>query len=125
MRAGPSRGNWRRACRSEWQRDGVLQLGKEPLDEIALAVEPLAEGRLPLAVALRRDVGRGAFVLDQFADAAGVVGLVCQHDGARAEMVEQRVGDLPVMRLPGGQAEPDREALRVDDDVDLGREPAA
>jgi hypothetical protein len=29
------------------------------------------------------------------------------------------------MRLPSGQAEPDREALRVDDDVDLGREPAA
>jgi hypothetical protein len=40
-------------------------------------------------------------------------------------VVEQCVGDLPVMRLPGGQAEPDREALRVDDDVDLCREPAA
>ena len=40
-------------------------------------------------------------------------------------MVEQRIGDLPVMRLPGGQAEPDRKALRVDDDMDLGREPAA
>ena len=40
-------------------------------------------------------------------------------------MVEQRVGDLPVVRLPGGQAEPDRETLRVDDNVDLGREPAA
>jgi hypothetical protein len=39
-------------------------------------------------------------------------------------MVEQRVGDLPVMRLPCRQAEPDREPLRVDDDVDLGREPA-
>jgi hypothetical protein len=36
-------------------------------------------------------------------------------------MVEQPVGYLPVMPLPGGQAEPDREALRVDDDVDLGR----
>jgi hypothetical protein len=40
-------------------------------------------------------------------------------------MVEQAVGDLPVVRLPGGQAEPDREALRVNDDVDLGREPAS
>jgi hypothetical protein len=43
----------------------------------------------------------------------------------RAEMIEQRVGDLPVMRLPSGQAEPDREALRIDNDVDLRREPAA
>jgi hypothetical protein len=40
-------------------------------------------------------------------------------------VVEQRVDDLPVVRLPGRQAEPDREALRVDDDVDLGREPAS
>jgi hypothetical protein len=40
-------------------------------------------------------------------------------------MVEQRVGDLPVMRLPCRQAEPDREPLRVHDDVDLGREAAA
>jgi hypothetical protein len=39
-------------------------------------------------------------------------------------MVEQRVGDLPVMRLPCRQAEPDRETLRVNDDVDLGREAA-
>jgi hypothetical protein len=40
-------------------------------------------------------------------------------------MIEQCVCDLPVMRLPCGQAESDREALRVDADVDLGREPAA
>ena len=40
-------------------------------------------------------------------------------------MVEQSILDLPVMRLPGGQTEPDREALCIDDDMDLGREPAA
>jgi hypothetical protein len=40
-------------------------------------------------------------------------------------MVEQRVGDLPVVRLSSCQAEPDREPLRVYDDVDLGRQPAA
>lgn len=41
-----------------------------------------------------------------------------------AEVIEQAISDLPVMCFPGGQGEPDREALRVDDDVDLGREPA-
>ena len=41
------------------------------------------------------------------------------------EVVEQGVGDLPVVCLSSGQAEPDREPLRVDDDVDLGREPSA
>lgn len=103
----------------------MLQLREEPLDEVALAVEPFAEARLPLAVALGRDVGRGALFLDQITDAVGVIGLVRQHYGAWAEMVEQLIGDLPIVRLPGGQTEPDREPLRVDDDVDLGREPAS
>jgi hypothetical protein len=63
--------------------------------------------------------------LDQFTDAVSVVGLVGQHNGVRAEMVEKRVNDLPVVRLPCRQAEPDREPLRVDDRVDFGRETAA
>lgn len=103
----------------------VLQFGEEPLDQVALAVEPLAEAWLPLSVALGRDVGRSALILYQFADAVGIIGLVRQHDGARAKMIEQRVRNLSVVCLPSCQAEPDREALRVDDDVDLGREPAA
>jgi len=40
-------------------------------------------------------------------------------------MVEQGVGSLPVMRLSSCQAEPDREALRVNDRVDFGCEPAS
>jgi hypothetical protein len=103
----------------------VLQLGEEPLDEVALAVEPLAEARLPAPVALRRDIGRRALILDQLADAIGVVGLVGQHDGSRAEMIEEAIGDLAAVRLPSGQAEPDREALGIDDDVDFGRKPAS
>ena len=103
----------------------MLQLREEPFDQVALAVQAFAEARFPAAVSLRRDVGRGTLLLDQLADAVGVVGLVGQYDGARAEVIQQRVGDLPVMVLPCGQAEPDRQALRVDNDVDLGREPAA
>lgn len=38
-------------------------------------------------------------------------------------MVEQSVGNLPIMRLSGRRHEPDREPLRIDDGVDLGREP--
>jgi hypothetical protein len=58
-------------------------------------------------------------------DAVGVVGFIGQHDGARPKVVEQGVGSLLVMRLPSCQAEPDREALRVNDRVDLGCEPAS
>lgn len=47
---------------------------------------------------------------------------VRQHNGAWAEMIKLRVGDLPVMRLPGGQVELVREPLCVDDDMGLSRE---
>ncbi|ANI78473.1 hypothetical protein EP837_02065 [Sphingobium sp. EP60837] len=40
-------------------------------------------------------------------------------------MIEQRISDLSVMRLSRRQAEPDREAVRVNDGVDFGREPAS
>ena len=103
----------------------MLELGEEALDQVALAVEPLAEAGFPLPIGFGRDVRGGSLRLDQLTDAVRVICLVRQHDGAWAEMVEQRVGDLSVMRLPGCQAEPDRKALRIDDDVDLGREPAA
>jgi hypothetical protein len=40
-------------------------------------------------------------------------------------MIKQSVGDLPAMRLSCGQAEPDRQPLRIDDDVDFGCKPAS
>lgn len=103
----------------------MLQLREEPLDVVPLSVEALAKAGLPLAIAFRWDIGCGTLLLDQFADAIGIIGLVGEDDGARAEVVEQRVGDPTVMRLSCRQAEPDREALRVDDDMDLGREPTS
>ena len=42
----------------------------------------------------------------------------------RVEVIEQRVGDPPVVRLSRRQAEAVREPSCIDDDVDLGREPS-
>lgn len=64
-------------------------------------------------------------LLDQLADAVGVVGFVSQGGGTGAEVVQQLIGDLPIMCLASGRTEPDREPLRVNDNVYLGREPAA
>lgn len=41
------------------------------------------------------------------------------------DMAEQVVSSLAVMALPSGQAQPDREALPVDDRMDFGRETAS
>ena len=40
-------------------------------------------------------------------------------------MVKQIVSGLSIMALAGGQTQPDREALPIDDRMDLGREPAS
>ena len=98
---------------------------EEALDAVARPVEHRAEAGFPATMHHWRDVGRGSGGFDLPAQPVGVIGFVGEHDGARAETVEQLISDLSVMRLTGGQAEPDREPLRVDDDVDFGREPAA
>ena len=103
----------------------VLQLGEEPLDKIALAIEPFAEAWLPFPIGFCRDIRRGSLLLDQVTDAVSVIGFVRQHDSVGAEIVEQRVDGLPVMRLSCRQAEPDREPLRIDDCMDFGREPSS
>ncbi len=64
-------------------------------------------------------------VLDQFADAVGIVSFIRQHYGARTEMVKKSVSNLSIVRLPSGQAEPDREAFRIDDNMDFGCEATA
>jgi hypothetical protein len=103
----------------------VFELAEEALDQVSLSIEPLAEARLPFTVGFGWDVGRGALLLDKRADAIGVISLVGEDDGAGTKVVEQPICDLNVMRLPGCQPEPDREALCIDDSVDLGREPAS
>ena len=40
-------------------------------------------------------------------------------------MLKQIVSGLAIMALPCGQAQPDREALPIDDRMDFGREPAS
>ena len=103
----------------------MLELAEEAFDLIALAVERLREAGPPLAVGLGRDVGNSALALDQVADGVAVISLVAQYDGARFEPVEQVQCGRRVMRLTRRQAEPEREALPVDDRVDLGRETAS
>ena len=103
----------------------MLQFAEEALDEIALAVERLAEAGLLFAVGFGRNVGNGALRLDQVADAVGVIGLVAEHDGAWGKAIEEGEGSRRIMRLARAQAEPDREPLAIDERVDLGRETAS
>ena len=103
----------------------MLQFAEEALDLVAFAVERLREAGSPLSVGLGRDVRDRALAFDQVADGVAIISLVAENDGARCEPVEKFQRGGRVMRLPCGQAEPEREALPIDDRVDLGRETAS
>ncbi len=100
----------------------VLDLAEEALDEVALAIEHLAETGFPFAIGFGRDVWHRALRLDQIADPVGVISFVGQDDGAGIEAIQQPVCGRPIVRLTCCQAEPDREPLRIDERVDLGCE---
>lgn len=102
----------------------VLELAEEALDEVAFAVETLAEAGLPFAIGFGWDVGHRALRLYQVADAVGVISLVGQDDGMRRKLIQQLVCGGRIVGLARCQAEPDREPLGIDDRVDLGGEAA-
>lgn len=103
----------------------MFELAEEALDLIAFAVKGFAEAGLPLAIGLGRDIRHCALCFDQVADGVAVIGFVREHNGARIKPVEQCQRSRCIMRLARTQAEPEREALPIDERVDLGREAAS
>lgn len=100
----------------------VLQLGEEALDQVPLSVEPCAEVGLRAPIGLGRDIDKRAFLAKRCPAALSVMRLIRQRDCSSPSIIEQTVGSLAIMALPGTQAQQDREALPVDDGVDFGRE---
>lgn len=103
----------------------VLQLGEEALDQVPLTIEPSAEVRFCPAIDLGRDIGERSLRAERLPDAVGVICLVRQQDRSGTDMTKQIVSGLPIVALPSGQAQPDRETLPVDDRVDFGGEAAS
>ena len=103
----------------------VLELAEEAFDQVAFAIEPLAEAGFPFAIGFGGDVRHRTLRFDQVADTISVIGLVGKNDGTRIETIEQAECGGSVMGLPRCQTEPDREPLGIDNRVDLGREAAS
>lgn len=103
----------------------VLQLVEEALDEVALTVDRGVDRSLLLAVALGRDVGRGAVGGDLFEDGASVVAAVGDRVAGRSEPGQQRRHGGLVGGLAWAEQDAQRQAVGIDDGVDLGRQSAA
>ena len=70
----------------------VLETAQHALDSVAAPVVAFAEAAFPASVALGRDVGDRALLLDQIADAVAVIGPVGMDDAARRQPVQQMPG---------------------------------
>jgi len=103
----------------------MLDAIEEPFDLVAEFVDAWAEGRWIDAMAERADIGVGATCGDLVSQRIAVVAAIGQQNAVWAERAEQLGTGRAVVGLPFGQLERDREAVAVDNRVDLGREPAA
>jgi len=90
------------------------------LDDIALSVDRRVDGALDLAVALGRDVGATASGFDHVDDGAGVVAPVGDQRLGRLEAVDQGFNGGLVRGLTGREHDPQRQAVLIDQGVDLG-----
>ena len=108
-------------------RDGAKMLDavEEPLDAIAMLVDARAESGRIGAMVERPNVRQRAGVGDFRPEPLAVITAIGQQDAVWAKQSEHVLAGLSVVRLPLGQLEEDREPVRVDNRVDLGRKPAA
>jgi hypothetical protein len=97
----------------------VLELAEEALDEITLPVDASIDGSADEPLAGRRDVGLGAGRPDQLKQGVGIVASV-GNDVPAFEAGQQLWGGAQVVRLSGCQQKANRQAILVDDGVDLG-----
>lgn len=103
----------------------LLQFVEEPLDQVALPIEPFAEWIQRFSVGFIGDVGRCPLRLDRSAYPVGVVTLVGEHNGSPLEVLQQisRAGRIVI--LAGRYQEAERAAFFVDERVDFRGEPAS
>ncbi len=98
----------------------MLQLVEEAFDEVAAPIDARVDAALDLSIALRRDVGLRSPASGGVEEILGVVATVCDEIAGALETGDERDGGLLVRGLAGRQGEADRQALAVDDGVDLG-----
>lgn len=103
----------------------MLDPVEEPLDAVSMLVDACAESGRICPMVERPDVRQRAGVGDLRSERVAVVATIRQQNAVRTEQPEHALSRPPVVSLAFCQLEEDREAVRVDDRVDLGRKPAA
>ena len=97
----------------------MLEFVEEALDEVSLSVDAAIDRAMNQALACRWDMRLGPGGADKLEQGVGIVASV-GDDMAASEIGEQLRRGPQIVGLPGGQHEPHRQAILVDDGVDLG-----
>ena len=107
-------------------RDGpvMLELREEPFDPVASSVGVAVERRGRGSPRDRPDDGLRADRRKVVAQSVAVIGSVSEQGLARPDRAQHVICRSPVVGLPGGQLQRDRQAARIGDGVNLGRQAA-
>ena len=98
----------------------MLDPAEKAFDAIVFPVKFLAKWVRLFAIALVRNIRRGALLLQAFSEPIGVVGLVAKKNHTFGQVDQQLRRANGVMALTGRQDKPDRQAPCVGQDVYLG-----
>lgn len=97
----------------------LFEIAKEAFHKVALAVEMGRDVALNAHTALRRDMRLATAVAHQFDQGAAVIPPVGDHGAGRQGVQQDRCSGL-VGGLSGCDQQLDRQAILIDDGVDLG-----
>jgi hypothetical protein len=103
----------------------VLDLVKEAIDQIAVAIQEGAESQCLHPPGHGLDIGPGALADHRLAQRVAVVGAVGEKNLVWADAAQHAGGASAVMCLAFRQLEPDRQSIGIDESVDLGGQSAA
>ena len=97
----------------------MFELAEVALDEVALAVDAFRDSTLDQAIAWAWDVGLGSRGADKPEEGVRVIAAI-GDDMTAGEAFQQAGRGVEIVALAGGKNDPDRQAMLIDQGVDLG-----
>ena len=98
----------------------MFEFAEEALDQVSLSIDFLIDAALDSAISLGRDVGAPAFAFDERNEMLPVIGPIGDKITDGGQAFDQAWRRCLVGSVALGQQQPDRQAMHIDDGVELG-----
>lgn len=97
----------------------MLQLIKESLDEIALAIDRVVDGAIDQPAAEARNMGPSSSFANEVENGVAIVAAICDHVAPGRQMPQEVGHSALIVRLSCAQNNSYRQAIVIYDRVDL------